>query len=84
MSAGRIYLAGEHGQELIAMGGNGYAYNASETRGMMSSSGEQRIVFALGDRAVGEAIQDFRSTTRSRRSRILEGKWMRKLQHVSY
>src|SRR6266498_5738699 len=84
MTAGRMYVAGEHGQELIMMGQNGYAYNARETRGMMSGRGEERITFALGDRAVAEAIEAHRTTHRSRRSRLIEGKWMRKLQSVSY
>ncbi len=51
MSAGRFYMAGEHGPELIT--GPGHVYNASQTRQMMSGGPggrEQRFIFVDSER----------------------------------
>ncbi len=73
VSASQFYVVGERGPELFAPGAGGHIYNHRETKEMMGGSGEQRITFALGDRAVAEAIELHRTTGRSRRSRIIEG-----------
>jgi tape measure domain-containing protein len=51
MSAGRFYVAGERGPEIVA--GPGHVYNASQTRQMMSGGGggrEQRFIFVDSER----------------------------------
>lgn len=82
MSAGRIYMAGEHGRELIA--GPGYVYNHRETQALMSGGGEQRTIVAIGDRVIGEAMDAYSNTGRGRRARLIQAKYGRKLQAVSY
>ena len=80
VSAGRLYMVGENGPELLAMGGSGHVYNQRQ----MSAGGEQRTIVAIGDRAVGEAVDAYRNTGKGKRTRIIQGKYMRKLQSVSY
>jgi tape measure domain-containing protein len=51
--AGRFYVAGEHGPELIA--GPGHVYNASQTRQMTSGgSSRQQFIFVDDERAAQE------------------------------
>jgi muramidase (phage lysozyme) len=56
MEAGRFYMAGEQGRELIWMGGNsGHAYNASQTRAMMMGGNQpQRFILVDSERAAQE------------------------------
>jgi hypothetical protein len=84
MLAGRMYIAGEHGQELIMMGQNGYAYNHHETRGIMSGGGEHRVSVYMGPEEIGRALDHDISTMRGRRRTFVRAKWGRKLQGVSY
>jgi muramidase (phage lysozyme) len=66
MLPGRFYLAGEHGQELIA--GPGHVYNARETRQMMSGGGtDTHVYLALGDRAIDEMNNSWYSSRRAMR-----------------
>ncbi len=85
MSAGRLYMAGEHGPEAIWMGGSsGYAYNNRETRGMMGGGGEQRVIVYMGPDEFNRAIDHDGRTPRGRRTKFVNAKWGRKLQSVSY
>lgn len=84
VSAGRLYMVGEQGPELLAMGGSGgHVYNQSQTRGMMGG-GEQRTIVAFGDREIGRATEAYGNTSRGRRARIMHARYMRKISSVSY
>ncbi len=58
--AGRFYVAGEHGPELIE--GGGRVHSASQTRGMMGGGGAQRFIFVDDERA---AEQHFNASDRN-------------------
>jgi hypothetical protein len=78
MSAGRFYMAGEHGPELIS--GPGYVHNNRETRQMMGGGYDpQNIIFAIGDREVGRAVDAYRTSPRGRRAKLIQGKYGRKI-----
>ncbi len=79
--AGRFYIAGEHGPELIA--GGGHVYNASQTRGMLGG-GEHRTIVVFGDHEAGRAMEAYGNTGRGRRARLIQAKYGRKLQAVGY
>lgn len=82
MSSGRLYIAGENGPEAVM--GPGYVFNNRETRGMMSGGGEQRVIVYIGPEEIGRAVDHHRLTPRGRRAKIMQAKWGRKLQWVSY
>jgi muramidase (phage lysozyme) len=78
MSAGRFYMAGEHGPELVA--GPGYVHNNRETRQMVGGGYDpQNIIFAIGDREVGRAVDAYRTSPRGRRAKLIQGKYGRKI-----
>lgn len=83
MSAGRFYMAGEHGPELVS--GPGYVHNASDTRAMLGDRGETQIMFAIGDREIESMTTRALSGARARRAMIrLNGRHGRKTQASIY
>lgn len=78
MSSGRFYVAGERGPELIT--GPGYVHNASSTREMFNRSADPNYtIVAIGDDAVGRAVDAYRTSARGRRARLIQGKYGRKI-----
>lgn len=80
MSAGRFYVAGEHGPEIIT--GPGYVHNNRETRAMMSGGGgDTHVFFALGDRAVADLNDQWVASRRAMRKMIkIQGRYGRAFQ----
>ncbi len=55
VSAGSMYIFGEHGPEAVMMGQHGYAYNHRDTRQMMGQSPNSfRFIFVDDERAAQE------------------------------
>ena len=78
MSAGRFYVAGENGPELVS--GPGYVHSNRESQRMMTSGYDPSYtIVAIGDREVGRALDAYRSTPRGRRAKMIQGRYGRKL-----
>lgn len=69
MQAGRFYVAGERGPEIVT--GPGHVYNNRQTREMMmQGGGDTHVTLALGDRAVAEMNENHYSSRRGMRRMI--------------
>lgn len=84
VAGGRFYMFGERGPELgfIGPGSSGHVYNNQQTRQMIGGDPHYTIV-AIGDREIGRAVDAYRMDHKGRRSRIIQGKYMRKLMVYS-
>jgi hypothetical protein len=77
VNAGRIYQV--HDNEFFRPNVSGQIYNLDQMSAVLSkSSGEVRTIVALGDDAVGEAMESHRLTPQGRRAAIVRGRWNRK------
>lgn len=78
VDAGRIYQV--HDNEFFRPNVSGKIYNLDQMSAALNqqSSGEVRTIVALGDHAVGEAIESHRLTPQGRRAQIVRGRWNRK------
>ena len=78
MQAGRFYVAGENGPEIVT--GPGYVHNNRDSRSMMGGGYDPSYtIVAIGDREVGRALDAYRSTSRGRRAKMIQGKYGRKI-----
>lgn len=76
--AGKVYRVHEN-EVFFRPNISGQIYNLDKlSKVLSSSSGEVRTIVALGDDAVGEAMESHRITPEGRRAAIVRGRWNRK------
>jgi len=80
---GRIYQI--HEKEFFRPNVSGKIYNLDQMSAVVGkSSGEVRTIVALGDDAVGEAMESHRLTPQGRRAQIVRGRWNRKVRGLQF
>jgi hypothetical protein len=81
--AGKIYQI--HDKEFFRPNVSGKIYNLDQmSQALNQSSGEVRTIVALGDDAVGEAMESHRLTPQGRRAAIVRGRWNRKIGGLQF